>query len=107
MASRLSSSSARAALAAGADGVMLEVHTDPGAALSDGRVYAAGFDVFEREPVPQDNELLSHSNVVVAPHIGSATSLTRARMADIAADNAIAALKGQRMGHCVNPQVYD
>jgi glyoxylate reductase len=78
-----------------------------GAALSDGRVYAAGFDVFEREPVPQDNELLSHSNVVVAPHIGSATSLTRARMADIAADNAIAALKGQRMGHCVNPQVYD
>jgi len=78
-----------------------------GEALSSGHVYAAGFDVFEREPVPMDNPLLEHSNVVVSPHLGSATTLTRARMADIAAENAIAALKGQPMAHCVNPQVYD
>lgn len=76
-------------------------------ALSRGQVYAAGIDVFEQEPVPLDNPLLEHSNVMVAPHIGSATTLTRARMADIAADNAIAALRGQPMPHCVNPTVYD
>ncbi len=78
-----------------------------GEALSSGQVYAAGIDVFEREPVPPDSPLLGHSNVVVAPHIGSATTLTRAKMADIAAENAIAALKGQPMVHCVNPEVYD
>jgi glyoxylate reductase len=77
------------------------------AALSSGHIYAAGIDVFEREPVPPDNPLLSHSNVVVAPHIGSATTLTRAKMADLAVDNALAALQGQRMPHCVNPGVYD
>ncbi len=76
------------------------------AALSRGHLYAAGIDVFEQEPVPLDNPLLEHPGVVVAPHIGSATNLTRAKMADIAADNAIAALKGQPMPHCVNPSVY-
>jgi glyoxylate reductase len=75
-------------------------------ALSGGHLYAAGIDVFEQEPVPLDNPLLEHPGVVVAPHIGSATTLTRAKMADIAADNAIAALKGQPMPHCVNPSVY-
>ncbi|MEP5568180.1 MAG: D-glycerate dehydrogenase [Halioglobus sp.] len=75
-------------------------------ALKNGHLAAAGIDVFENEPVSPDNPLLSHSNVVVAPHIGSATTLTRGKMADIAVDNAIAALKGQPMMHCVNPQVY-
>ncbi len=76
------------------------------AALSGGHLYAAGIDVFEREPVSLDNPLLEHSSVVVAPHIGSATVLTRARMADIASENALAALKDQPMPHCVNPEVY-
>ena len=76
------------------------------AALSGGHLYAAGIDVFEQEPVTLDNPLLEHSSVVVAPHIGSATGLTRARMADIASENAIAALKDQPMPHCVNPEVY-
>ena len=76
------------------------------AALSGGHLYAAGIDVFEREPVSLENPLLEHSNVVVAPHIGSATGLTRARMADIASENALAALKDQPMPHCVNPEVY-
>ena len=76
-------------------------------ALSSGQIYAAGIDVFEREPVSLENPLLAHSNVVVAPHIGSATTLIRARMADIAADNAMAALRGHPMPHCANPEVYD
>lgn len=76
------------------------------AALGTGQLAAAGIDVFENEPVAVDNPLLSHVNVVVAPHIGSATTLTRAKMADIAVENAIAALKEQPMVHCVNPEVY-
>jgi len=75
-------------------------------ALSSGDLYAAAIDVFEKEPVEQDNPLLALPNVVVAPHIGSATTLTRAKMADLAVDNAIAALKGQKMPFCVNPEVY-
>jgi glyoxylate reductase len=76
------------------------------AALSSGQLYAAGIDVFEQEPVALDNPLLGLSNVVVAPHLGSATVHTRGRMADIAADNAIAALQGLAMPHCFNPEVY-
>ncbi len=75
-------------------------------ALSRGDLYAAGIDVFEHEPVEIDNPLLTLPNVVAVPHIGSATTLTRARMADLAVDNAIAALAGQPMPHCVNPEVY-
>ncbi len=77
------------------------------AALGEGHVYAAGIDVFEQEPTPAENPLLSHSNVILAPHIGSATTLTRARMADLAVENAIAALGGKPMPNCVNPEVYD
>ena len=76
------------------------------AALAGGKLSAAGIDVFEREPVPADNPLLHLANVVVTPHIGSATTATRARMADMAAANAIAALQGQVMPCCVNPHVY-
>lgn len=75
-------------------------------ALDEGRLFAAGLDVFEREPIAMDNPLLQHPRVVVAPHIGSATTLTRARMIDIAVRNAVAALNGQPMPHCVNPEVY-
>ncbi len=75
-------------------------------ALADGRLFAAGVDVFEREPVPVDNPLLGLPNVVVTPHIGSATLRTRARMADIAVGNALAALRGEAMPCCVNPEVY-
>ena len=75
-------------------------------ALDSGHVYAAGIDVFAQEPVAMDNPLLRHPRVVVAPHIGSATTLTRAKMADLAVDNALAALQGRVMQHCVNPEVY-
>jgi glyoxylate reductase len=75
-------------------------------ALEDGQLFAAGLDVFEREPVAEDNPLLQHPRVVVVPHIGSATASTRLKMVDSAVSNALAALQGQQMLHCVNPQVY-
>ncbi len=75
-------------------------------ALRENRLFAAGVDVFSREPVEMDNPLLSAPNVVLAPHIGSASIATRTRMADLAVDNMIAALKGERMPHCFNPGVY-
>lgn len=75
-------------------------------ALQDGRLFAAGVDVFSREPVEPDNHLLQLPNVVLAPHIGSASQRTRKRMAALAADNMIAALNGEPMPHCVNPEVY-
>jgi len=76
------------------------------AALAGGGLSAAGIDVFEREPLPPDSPLLGLANVVLTPHIGSATTRTRARMADMAAANALAALAGDRMPCCVNPAVY-
>lgn len=75
-------------------------------ALGSGQLYAAGFDVFDQEPLSPDSPLLDHANTVLTPHIGSATTLTRAKMADIAAQNALAALQGKAMPCCVNPQVY-
>lgn len=75
-------------------------------ALREGRLFSAGVDVFSREPVPTDSPLLGLPNVVLAPHIGSASQNTRDRMAALTADNAIAALLGEPMPHCANPQVY-
>jgi glyoxylate reductase len=75
-------------------------------ALDNGHLFAAGLDVFEREPVNLDNPLLQHPRVVVVPHIGSATTQTRGKMVELAVQNALAALQGQRMPHCVNAQVY-
>ena len=74
--------------------------------LADGRLFAAGVDVFAREPVGSNNPLLVLPNVVLAPHIGSATRNTRQAMADLAVDNALAAIAGEPMPHCANPQVY-
>ncbi|GAB5413814.1 MAG: D-glycerate dehydrogenase [Congregibacter sp.] len=76
-------------------------------ALRHDRLAAAGLDVFEKEPVPADHPMLALPNVVATPHIGSATVATRIKMADIAAGNMLAALRGERMPHCANPEVYD
>jgi lactate dehydrogenase-like 2-hydroxyacid dehydrogenase len=54
-----------------------------------------------------DNPLLSMPNVCVLPHIGSATLETRIAMTKLAAENIVAGLKGERLPHVVNPEVYD
>jgi len=76
------------------------------AALASGQVAAAALDVFASEPLPAASPLLAVPNLVLAPHIGSASIRTRARMADLAVANLLAGLRGQRMPHCANSEVY-
>ncbi len=64
-------------------------------ALKEKKIFGAGLDVFEHEPVDKYNELLSLENVVLMPHVGSATKKTRSDMAMLAAKNLILALQGQ------------
>jgi glyoxylate reductase len=78
-------------------------------ALREGRLAAAGLDVFEREPIGPAGpagDLLALPNVVLTPHVGSASVETRARMAELAVENLLAALEGRRMPACANPEVY-
>tara|TARA_R110000823_G_scaffold119998_20_gene244571 strand:- start:9816 stop:10790 length:975 start_codon:yes stop_codon:yes gene_type:complete len=75
-------------------------------ALTENRLFAAGLDVFEQEPLAPESPLLHHPRAVFTPHIGSATRLTRAAMVHIAIQNALAAVQGRRMPHCANPEVY-
>ena len=74
-------------------------------ALREGRIFGAALDVFAEEPIRPDSPLLGLENVVLLPHIGSASVATRRRMATMAAENLIAGLKGQRPAHLVNPEV--
>jgi glyoxylate reductase len=76
-------------------------------ALRDGEIAGAGLDVTDPEPLPGEHPLLQAPNLVVAPHIGSASHRTREAMADMAVDNLLAALEGERMPHCANPAVYE
>jgi len=64
-------------------------------ALVEKRIWAAGLDVFQTEPVPVDHPLLALPNVVALPHIGSATYETRNQMARLAAENIAAVLTGK------------
>jgi glyoxylate reductase len=75
------------------------------AALQSGTIFAAGLDVTDPEPPPPDDALLKLPNVVVAPHIASATFQTRNAMAEICANNLLAGLNGQRLPAWVNPEV--
>ena len=74
-------------------------------ALREGRLAAAGLDVFQVEPLPRDDPLLSLDNVVLLPHLGSASIVTRTRMAMMAAENLVAGLRGERPPYLVNPEV--
>jgi glyoxylate reductase len=74
-------------------------------ALDAGRLFAAGLDVFPDEP-RIDPRLVACRRAVLAPHIGSATTETRTRMAQLCADAVIAVLTGRRPGNVVNPEVY-
>jgi glyoxylate reductase len=73
-------------------------------ALQKGVIFAAGLDVTDPEPPAPDSPLLRTPNLIMAPHIASATVGTRDAMARICADNLLAGLSGARMPHCVNPE---
>ncbi len=75
-------------------------------ALSTGQIAGAALDVTDPEPIAMDNPLLTLENLIITPHIGSASVQTRKTMADMAIANLIAGLKGDRLPHCVNPEVY-
>lgn len=82
---------------------------DPAAlyrALKDGQIAYAALDVTEPEPIPLDSPLLTLDNIILPPHIASASFQTRTQMATMAAANLAAGLKGQRLPTCVNPEVY-
>ena len=74
-------------------------------ALSSRRIAGAGLDVFEGEPRVNQN-LVGLENVVLAPHIGSATGETRLRMATLAVKNLLDMLAGERPANVVNPEIY-
>jgi glyoxylate reductase len=75
-------------------------------ALQSGRIFAAGLDVYEQEPRVHPG-LLELENVVLAPHIGSATIETRTAMADLAAENLIEGVEGRRPPCLVNPEAWE
>jgi glyoxylate reductase len=77
-----------------------------GRALRAGRIAGAALDVTDPEPLPGGHPLLEAPNLLVLPHLGSGTHATRERMADMAVDNLLAALAGERMANCANPEVY-
>jgi glyoxylate reductase len=75
-------------------------------ALRTREIFAAGLDVYEREPEVHP-DLLSLENVVLAPHLGSATVETRTAMGMLAAENLVAALEGERPPSLVNPEALE
>jgi glyoxylate reductase len=76
-------------------------------ALLSGHVATAALDVFTPEPIPSTHPLLALPQVVITPHIASASTLTRLRMASMAVENLLAGLEGNRLPFCANPRVYD
>ena len=75
-------------------------------ALRAGHLGGAGLDVTEPEPLAADSPLLKLDNCVILPHMASASRWTRQSMAVLAAQNLLAGLQGERLPHCVNPEVY-
>ena len=74
-------------------------------ALKERRIAGAALDVFEREPIDPDDPLLELDNVVLTPHIGSASVETRKKMAMMAAENLVSVLRGVEPPNLVNPEV--
>ncbi|MBL8822973.1 MAG: D-glycerate dehydrogenase [Planctomycetia bacterium] len=81
------------------------IHDEPALceALKKGTIFAAGLDVTDPEPPDPANPILRLPNIIVAPHIASATVQTRNAMATIAAENLLAGISGKPLRHCVNP----
>jgi lactate dehydrogenase-like 2-hydroxyacid dehydrogenase len=82
-----------------------------GAALADalrsGQIFAAALDVTDPEPIAPDDPLVGLDNCLIVPHIASASSATRGKMAEMAAANLLAGVRGERIPTPVNPEVYD
>ena len=76
-------------------------------ALKEGKIAGAALDVLEREPPEANEPILSLPNVLLLPHIGSATVETRQAMRDLSIDNLLLALRGERPKAVVNPEVLD
>jgi glyoxylate reductase len=74
-------------------------------ALREGWIAAAALDVTDPEPLDPEHPLLEAPNILVVPHIASASHRTRQAMAEMAVDNLLAALRGDEMPHCANPGV--
>jgi len=74
-------------------------------ALKNGTIWAAGLDVFEREPLATDSPLLTLPNLIALPHVASASFETRSRMAEMAAANCLAVLAGRAPANPINPGV--
>ncbi len=68
-------------------------------ALAESTIAGAALDVTDPEPLPPDHPLLDAPNLIVLPHVGSATHATRERMADLAVDNLLAGLAGEPLPH--------
>ncbi|MBL1179043.1 2-hydroxyacid dehydrogenase [Pantanalinema sp. GBBB05] len=75
-------------------------------ALQNHQIAAAAIDVTDPEPISMASPLLELENLIITPHIGSASVQTRQKMAAMAIANLIAGLKGERLPYCVNPEVY-
>jgi glyoxylate reductase len=75
--------------------------------LRQGEIAAAGLDVTDPEPLPPDHPLIGMDNCLVVPHIASASRATRGKMAEMAAANLLAGLRGDRLPTPVNPEVYE
>ncbi len=76
-------------------------------ALKSSQIAGAALDVFEKEPLPRASPLMKMKNVVILPHIGSATYQTRSKMAEVAARNLLDVLSGKEPDpkFLVNPEV--
>ncbi|MGB9023749.1 MAG: D-glycerate dehydrogenase [Candidatus Bathyarchaeia archaeon] len=74
-------------------------------ALRDRQIAYAALDVTEPEPLPMNDPLLTLDNIVITPHIASASVATRTKMAMMAVDNLLAGIKGERPPYIVNPEV--
>jgi glyoxylate reductase len=75
-------------------------------ALKNRKIFAAGIDVTVPEPLPPDHPLFELDNLIICPHIASASTTSRDNMSLIAAGNLLAGLRGERLPHSVNPEIY-
>jgi len=76
------------------------------AALGSGRLFGAGLDVTDPEPLPPDHPLLHRDDVVVTPHVAAATAEGKARLYESAVTQALQVLRGEYPNHLVNPDVW-